>query len=345
MKNNGQLKIIVFIAIMAAFMFSSVAGKVPFDYIRKLIRKRNYAKASEMLGSSLQSEKGRSYYRVLLLLAGIETSLEKVEQYYGNIIKNGTAREALAARVELSKIYYSLGDYSMAVELLDNTSARNISSSSLEGQFFKALSLRQLGRFEDARKAFSMIDRGRYLYPSYMALAELDMQNGNIDDAIKMFQMIAAEHSNPVAGFKLGECYEIKGDREKALIVYRTLLNRFPKSLEASRAKEKLSALMHIPREKTVAQRQGEGSKNEMPPGEELFTIQFGAFSERENAMRMVSELEKLSVNAWIESVKLGGTKIYRVRYGKYADRDEAEKKARELQDRFDLNCRVLPLR
>jgi len=344
MLNNRRLRISILIAFLFIFAFSGVAGKVSFHYIRKLIRKRNYSKAADMLEKSLDGVEGRTYYRALLLLAGIETSLQKAEQYYRSIIKNGTAQEAVTARVELAKVYYSMGDYSKVVELVGNLSSRKVSSSYLEGLFFKALSLRQLGRFEEARRSFASIDRGRYLYPSYMAQAELDMQDGNIDDAIKRFKMIAAEHSNPVAGFKLGECYEIKGDREKALIVYRTLLNKFPESLEASRAKEKISALMRLP-ERKVARDTREAPAGGRVEGEKLFTIQFGAFSDRENAVRMVSELKKLNIDAWIESFELNGTTIYRVRYGKFENREKAERDAREFQDRLGLNCRVLPLR
>jgi len=345
MRTKEKIRALIVMTLICVFFVSGVLGGVSFHYIRKLIRKRNYSTAYEMLKSSLSKARGRDYYRVLLMLGGIETSLEKAEEYYRKILNGGTSREKTSARVELAKIRYSLGDYSGVCNLLENITDGKVTESYLEGLFFKALALRQLGRFSEARRTFSRIDRGRFLYPGYMALAELDMQDGKIDEAVRRFQMIAAEHSNPVAGFKLGECYEIKGDSDKALIVYRTLIKRFPHSLEASRAREKIAALVKLPQRPTVDISDIGSNEDASRDEEAVYTIQFGAFSDRNNAKRMVDELGKLGIDAWMEIYNMKGTIIYRVRHGKYRNREGAERDVVEFHNRYGLNCRVLPLR
>jgi len=316
-----------------------------------MIRNCHYAKAEEIINKSIATLKGRNYYKAILMLANISTSSEKSEKCYMDIINNGTPREALVARVELAKIYYSRDEYSEVLGLLGTLPAKNPSSYYYEALFFKGISYKQLGMVSEARSSFKLIDRGKYLYPGILALAELDMQEGRIENAIERLETIAAEYYDPSAGFKLGECYEIKGDKKKALKIYRTLLTKFPRSLEAPRAKEKVLQLSMPVNEMQKREELPKEAKNiEISPEGKIenaktqYTVQFGAFSEKTNALRLKKELSSLGLKVWVEEFQLGDMLIYRVRAGRYADRDEAEKKAKEFQNKLGLNCRVLPL-
>jgi len=316
-----------------------------------MIRNCQYGKAEEMIKKSIATLKGRNYYRAILMLAKISTSSEKTEKRYIDIINNGTPREALVARVELAKIYYSRNDYSEALRLLGLLPSKKPSSYYYEALFFKGISYKQLGMVSEAMSTFKLIDRGKYLYPGILALAELDMQEGRIESAIERLETIAAEYYDPSAGFKLGECYEIKGDKKKALKIYRTLLTKFPKSLEAPRAKEKVLQLStpvsemqkrkELPQE---AEHTGTSPEGKSKSVKTQYTVQFGAFSEKPNALRLKKELSSLGLKVWVEEFQLGDMLIYRVRAGRYTDRDKAEKKAKEFQNKLGLNCRVLPL-
>jgi len=321
-----------------------------------LIKKRMYDEAENKLKQAVVNLKGRSRYKALLMLASLERNIGDVEKDYRKVINNGNAKEALEAKLELAKIYYATGDYNKVLSILKSIRDKKNSDRYLEAIFFRAQCYRQLGMTAEARRDFEKIDRGQYLYPSYMALGELDMQDGLIDSAIKRFETIAGEYSNPIAGFRLGECYEIKGDREKAVFVYKTLLSQFPHSLEAPKAKEKISVLT-LGKNRTPERPFIEESKESVeraPTTEEyhkiasdstaIYTIQFGAFSERENAIKLTHELSKLNENVWIERVEVNGKTLYRVRMGRFPNRAKAEREAKGVNSKLGLLYKVLPL-
>jgi rare lipoprotein A len=72
----------------------------------------------------------------------------------------------------------------------------------------------------------------------------------------------------------------------------------------------------------------------EKPASYELgdFTIQVGAFEERENAVRLHASLSRKYRSATVKVFDQGPQRFYRVRVGKYSRLDQAEAAARRLQ-------------
>lgn len=64
------------------------------------------------------------------------------------------------------------------------------------------------------------------------------------------------------------------------------------------------------------------------------FTIQVGAFAERENAMRLQDSLSRRYLNTTVHIFDQGSQRFYRVRVGKYSRLDQAEAGARRLQEK-----------
>ena len=62
------------------------------------------------------------------------------------------------------------------------------------------------------------------------------------------------------------------------------------------------------------------------------FTIQVGAFAERENALRLQGSLSRKYGKATVMVFDLGGQRFYRVRVGRYSRLDRAEAAAKRLQ-------------
>ncbi|MCK4237353.1 MAG: SPOR domain-containing protein, partial [Candidatus Krumholzibacteria bacterium] len=185
-----------------------------------------------------------------------------------------------------------------------------------------------------------------------MTLAELDMQDGKINEAIDRYETIAGEYSNPIAGFKLGECYEILGERAKALKVYRTLMRKFPISLEAPKAREKVQMMKYSRHSRRGKPQRKGGDEGEYTGGEKEvlestspgYTIQVGAFSERENAIRLAKELEMLASDVRIERIESNGRIWHRVRVGRYSSRKKAQQFAKLLQEKTGRSSKILPL-
>jgi len=73
-------------------------------------------------------------------------------------------------------------------------------------------------------------------------------------------------------------------------------------------------------------------SQAQAPPDEPvLFSIQVGAFQTRANAVKLQQELMRRGYDAGVSEAQMHGKRFYRVRVGQYAERSQAQEKARDL--------------
>lgn len=319
--------------------------------IRVKIARKDYRGALASLEEEIPRLRGRDLERGNLLLASLQTDPASARRILAPIARSGETRESLEARLELARISYALGDYDETVALLSAVRTAGRAKRELEAIYFRGMARKQRGEFEQARADLASIDRGEFLYWSYIALAELDMQTGRIQEAVKRLETVAGGHSSPMAGFRLGECYEILGDREKALEAYRTLAANFPNSPEAPKAREKLHAIGSLAGDRRPGRRAEGGEERktatrEAPTARETqrYTLQFGAFSEAENARALVEMLSGSIEGLHIETSESGGTVWHRVRAGVYPSREEAEEAAVRIMEQTGYSSRVLPV-
>jgi tetratricopeptide (TPR) repeat protein len=279
------------------------------------------------------------------MLAGLRTDIGGAERILDEVISSGDSRESLRARVELAKIRYSTGEYHSAIRLLEGIRAEGRGGIKYEAVYFRGLARKQLGDLEGARSDFADIDRGDYLHWSYIALGEIDIRSGRIEEAVDRYETIAADHSSPVAGFRLGECYEMNGDRDKARTTYRNVARNFPHSPEAPKAREKINILSRYSRMEGGEEGESPSRERVVPDdGSPGYTLQFGAFSNRENAHAFISDLDSMIDGLHIEVAETGGSVWYRVRAGRYVSREEAEEAALRVMERTGYSSKVLPV-
>ena len=346
---TSAASILVAALLLYSVLFPTEAEGASLRQIRRMIERKEYADARVALTERLPSLDGRDHVTGMLLLAGIETDMDRAVDLYSDVIASGNEKEKLTARLEKAKILYAVGEYREVTRILARVEPKFRCDDCFESIYLRGLAWRQLGENSVARREFERVDRGKYLEWSYISLAELDMQEGKIEQAIDRYETIGGSHSNPVAGFKLGECYEILGDRSKAGKVYRTVAHQFPRSLETPRAAEKLRRLERRGRSK---ERAGGGEARDVPyetgpanivrgPG---FTLQLGAFSERENAIRLAEELGSNVSDVRVERVEYNGKIWHRVRVGTFESRSEAEREASRLERLTRHTLTILPL-
>ncbi len=319
---------------------------------QKYFDRKEYDAARELIMGELSSLSGNSLMEAKIMLAGLETDPEEAGRLYTAVLNSGRTGKFISAMLEMAKISYATGRYRDVIDILDVIPSGENSSGRLEAVYFKGLALKEIGDYEKAFDTFESIDRGKYLYWSSIALAELDIQYGRIEKAVERYETIAGSHLNPVAGFRLGECYEILGDKEKALDVYRNLARLFPESLEAPQAKEKIQAI-GSGKESTVRRSVREGGEREetgrsIPETEhgarQYYTLQFGAFSVRENAETLLRELKGSIDNLTITTIERGGKVWYRIRAGRYPNREKAEASALKINEQTGYSGKVLPV-
>jgi tetratricopeptide (TPR) repeat protein len=337
------------LVVLTSFLFFADSVEGSLRQIRRMVKRKEYAEARRMLREELQSLKGKEYGAGLLLLANIETDSDKAESLYDEVLSVGDSRDRLSARLGLAKIHYALGEYRKVVDILARVEPAFRCGECYESIYLRALAWKQLREYARARREFEMIDRGDFLEWSYMALAELDIEEGRIERAIELYETIGGSHSNPIAGFKLGECYEILGNRNKAEKTYRTVIHQFPRSLEAPKAQEKLR---YVRRGGKKGSREGGGevggARQDAGSGRIVkgpgFTLQLGAFSERENAIRLAEKLGSAVEGVRVERAEHEGRVWHRVRIGVFESRAEAEREAARLERLTRYTFTVLPL-
>ncbi len=80
-----------------------------------------------------------------------------------------------------------------------------------------------------------------------------------------------------------------------------------------------------------------------IPTAQERFTLQVGAFSDRDNAQRFASRIEGAG-QVWIEPGQSAGTTVYRVYFGRWSDEGGAHAARESLADWGVYDARIIDL-
>lgn len=340
--------------ILILSLFPQITASVPYSLLQisKKYNRAEYSAAERELEKLLVNLSGNDLLAGKFLLARLQTDVDRTAGIYRNIISSGSGSISFSARTELAKIYYALGKYDEAIKLLQFIPRSASSSTRMEALYFRGLCHRRTGALENARKDFLRVDKGEFLYRSYMERAELDMEIGDYRGAIEKYETIGGIHSNPIAIFKLGECFEITGDSRKAFEIYNSLSKMYPKSLESPKAIDKMRIFLSTKETKPEYKAEGgeplenagiETRDSSNIPGN--YTIQFGAFENRENAARVSLSLSNLFPNVRIETKSMSSEmNIFRVRVGSYAERKNAETDSLLAEDELGLTGRILTI-
>ncbi len=317
-----------------------------------LARRRDYGAARREAAADTARLKGEDLRKAHLFLAGLETDETRAESLYRRVLAAGPNREAVEAAIELAKIAYARGEYRGTIELLSADHGERPPAAADEAGYFRALALRQVGERARARAEFSRVTRGEFGAWSLVALAEIEMEEGRIPEAIALYERAAKTSAHPVARFGLGECYERSGAADRALETYRALAKDLPRSLEAARAVEKITLLSRAreARSRDSGQGGGErggarGSAGSAAPTADRYTIQFGAFGSRANALASARRIEGVVSAVRVESVEMDGRIWHRVRAGVYESRQTAERDLARVREALGISGAVVPLK
>jgi len=91
---------------------------------------------------------------------------------------------------------------------------------------------------------------------------------------------------------------------------------------------------------KSAVKRKGTAPRVETPQPAALkpaFVVQLASFSQRANAATLVSKLQKAGFEAFIETSRISGRKMYRVKVGPMLRREDAVRVRDRLQKKFGL--------
>ena len=182
-----------------------------------------------------------------------------------------------------------------------------------EAKYLAGLSYLKLKKYKEAEKIFKDLSKSRHSKDKfYLGWANCYYLQENWDKAISILQEALRKFPHTelkgIVYFKLGRCKQKKGEWGVAKYHFNKLVQKFPSSLEAKEAKKILEE------------------------GEFYFTVQLGAFTDRDNAQRAKYQLIQQGYSAYISVLEKEWQKFYRLRVGRFDLRAEAEAIKRSLE-------------
>jgi TolA-binding protein len=262
------------------------------------------------------------------------TSDRLLDEYLKNFSHGTRRREAALA---LAKSRYAQGDYREAENSLSIFSP-GVERDPLgrEGLVWRGLS--QMGR-GDAAGAYQFLVSARQDLDGsveeeayYLATAEAALRSGKPQGAVDALKVILARHPRgdyaPQALYAMGLSLETMGRGADAAAVFRQVAQRFPDSYEATRARDRGIRIS--------------GTALGMPIGGG-YAIQVGAFSRRELADALGTDLRLTGVSDVSVQEGREAPPIYRVRAGAFATRDEARALGERLRRERGFSYTIVP--
>jgi len=322
---RNYLFIGLLLLILFGFLRPVPADPVSLHEARQDIEKLRFEEAEKKLTEIARHSSRETRQEALYLLAGLKQSGPEAELVYREVIDIGDESDwSKKASLEIAKIRYATGNYEDALEIIKDSYACDESD---EACLFYGLSAVMLERYEEAKRPLSRIKRGRLRTWAYLSLAEIEMALDNREEACRKYEAMANTMINPTAIYRYAECLEGGGNTEQAREEFYELVKNFKNTPEAILASEKLQ-IMGKTDVTEPSRSPGEQSYADSEPFVEGFTIQFGSFYDRYNAIKLAAKLKRLYPNVRIDSDLVGSREIHRVRLGYFRTREEAQSRA-----------------
>jgi len=331
------------VAVLCAVAGPAVAqeGRAALRAAREDIDQGLFDKAQSVLTILGESADGDVRSESWFLLAGLESDATEADGYYQRIIDDDPGGDwAKRAYLERAKVQYALGNYDASYNLLVDSRACDVSD---EACLFEGLSAIMLERYASAREPLGRIRRGKLSSWAYLGLAEADASLGRREEACGRYESLSAAMISPTALYRYAECLENLGDRDGAMHEFRRVIERFGGTPEAVLAAEKLELIPDsAPSHESAAI-----VDTHAPPGETLesgFTIQFGSFRDRANAIKLATKIKRVFPGVRVDSELVRFREHHRVRYGSFPTRAAAQAKGEEISREMNEDFTIMPL-
>ena len=330
------------LSFIAVALWFGVALADRFDDVRHDLAKMRYESAEAALVDIAKSTDGDDKQEALYLLAGLKKSVSEAEIIYQEVIRiDDTNDWGVASQVELAKIQYAMGNYNEAIELLGESGACRKSD---EACYFQGLSAVMVKRFDVAEESLSKVKSGKFRPWAFLSLAEVEMELDNSDEACRKYRSMSRSLINPTAMYRYGECLEKRGETSQASDVFEEIMSAFDGTPEALLAAEKLQVLRREPPPVDEQPLPAETAAEEFTPLATGYTLQFGSFQDRANAIKLASRLKRELPGVRIDSDLLNFKEVHRVRFGYFRSRAAAQQKADEISNQVSEPCAIMTL-
>jgi tetratricopeptide (TPR) repeat protein len=313
---------------------------------RRHVESGRYDAAAALFERALETARGETLVEAKFRLAGLERDAGRAARLYREVTAGDAGGDwAALASLELAKMQFALGNYHEAYDLLDDNEACDVSQ---EACLFEGLSAIMMQRFEDARRPLQRVREGQLRTWAYLSLAEVDMGMNHVGEACERYASLSSALISPTALYRYGECLEDRGDSDGAKREYREIIRSFRDTPEAVLAAEKLQLMDEKNERVDEAARDirdtpapHEGGTSELDEG---FTLQFGSFRDRGNAIKLAAKIKRVYPGVRIDSELVRYREYYRVRYGYFATREEARTRGEEISRQLNQDYAIMTL-
>ncbi len=213
-----------------------------------------------------------------------------------------------SGKLEKVQEAYLRGEYTLSIERAEELIKAQEKDIRMDALYIMGLSYLRNAQYERARRVLkrllSQTPPASLREDAYLILADSFLLEDKINTAISRYKEMALDFPETLLMsliyMRLGECYQKKAKWQEAKEYFHKVKHLYPRTIEAEEAERILK---------------------DYPV---FFTIQVGAFREKENAQSLLRGLKRDGFNAYIEEFKKDGQGIYRVRVGRWDTRSEA---------------------
>ncbi|MBN2384107.1 tetratricopeptide repeat protein [bacterium] len=250
------------------------------------------------------------------------------------------------------------GDYEAVLDLTREFGLNHPSSRALPRVLFiEGLALLESGHYSSANQKFLLLVL-RYpdsdlAGPAQMGIAESYFQTGKYSDALAQFKLAGKKITGTLFALRLDQrmavCYRETGDLPRAIQSYQRIIEAYPDSSEAEQARTSIeqmkaeagSSPIELPTvhptpkvrpTEPIGQIIKESVIRDTVPHmagstrDRRYTIQVGAFKNRQNALDLLDALKIKGYEAYFLDAEQTNSTISKVRVGKCLPRAEAER-------------------
>jgi cell division septation protein DedD len=298
--------------------------------------------ADSMFARAASMAEGDEREEALFLRAGVVRSGRDAQAIYRQLLDAAPSGEyASRAQIELAKIQFASGLYEGAYATLRES---NACEHSEEACLFEGMSAIMLHRYDEARPALARVNRGMNKTWAALSLAEAAGASGQNAAACAEYEALARARVSPAAWYRHAECLERGGEKQAAKKEFEALSEAFPQTPEGVRAAERNAiAAAPAPSPAPSSPSAAVADGDEKPRGSG-FTVQFGSFGDRANAIKLSADIKKTYPAVRIDSELVKYREVFRVRYGFYASREAAMAAGEEMSKTLGEPHTIMPI-
>ena len=197
------------------------------------------------------------------------------------------------------------------------------------------------GDLASAKEALAELKEKNPDDPSVMFLDAVLKENGQ--EAVVIYQDIVDNHPKSkyadASLYRIFSYYYALGLYDTSREKLNQLKSSYPTSPYIQVAEQNISALEKVDETKTETKVEEVKAKSEE---DYKFTIQAGAFTNLDNAKKLISELESASIYSQLGEKVVGGTSFHIVYAGRFENREDAENFLQVLSSRFNINGSIV---